>query len=88
MMTDANRARATFRDVFAVRLPGTLVRRFLADRRPHRSVMITCDADRAVLAAVVALPGMPLGVLVALLSAATMYTPRPAPPLPRHSNGE
>jgi len=47
----------------------------IADRRPRRSVMITCDAVRAVLVAVMALPGMPLGVLVALLFAATMFTP-------------
>jgi MFS family permease len=47
----------------------------IADRRPRRSVMITCDVVRAVLVAVMALPGMPLGVLVALLFAATMFTP-------------
>ena len=47
----------------------------LADRRPRRSVMITCDAARAVLVAVMVLPGMPLAALVALLFAATMFTP-------------
>ena len=47
----------------------------LADRRPRRSVMITCDVARAVLVAVMILPGMPLAALVALLFAATMFTP-------------
>ena len=47
----------------------------LADRRPRRSVMITCDVARAVLVAVMTLPGMPLAALVALLFAATMFTP-------------
>jgi MFS family permease len=47
----------------------------LADRRPRRSVMIICDAIRAVLVGAMALPGMPLGALVALLFAATMFTP-------------
>ena len=47
----------------------------LADRRPRRSVMITCDVARAVLVAVMTLPGMPLAALVGLLFAATMFTP-------------
>jgi hypothetical protein len=37
--------------------------------------MITCDAARAVLVAVMILPGMPLVALVVLLFAATMFTP-------------
>src|SRR5271169_2391635 len=44
----------------------------LADRRSRRSVMVACDIVRAVLIAVMAVPHMPLGVLVALLFAATM----------------
>jgi hypothetical protein len=36
--------------------------------------MITCDAVRVVLVAVMAWPGMPLGVLVALLFATAMFT--------------
>jgi hypothetical protein len=47
--------------------------------------MITCDAIRAVLVAVMAWPGMTPGVLVALLPATAMFTPltpRPDPPLP------
>lgn len=53
--------------------------------------MITCDVVRAALAAIMALPGMPLGVLVALLPATTMYTPGRRGQLryyPQHSNGE
>ena len=41
----------------------------LADSLPRRQVMIACDLSRAALVAVMALPGMPLGVLVGLLFA-------------------
>ncbi len=44
----------------------------LADRFPRRSVMITCDIIRAVLVAVMAVPGMPLVVPVGLLFLVTM----------------
>jgi len=47
----------------------------VADRRRRRSVMVTCDAIRAVLVAAMAAPGVPLAALVALLFAATMFTP-------------
>ena len=47
----------------------------LADRRPRRSVMITCDAARAVLVAAMVLPHTPLWALVALLFATTMFAP-------------
>jgi len=47
----------------------------LADRRPRRTVMIACDAVRAVLVAAMAVPGVPLLALVALLFATTMFTP-------------
>ena len=47
----------------------------VADRRPRRTVMVTCDAVRAVLVAAMAVPGVPLGALVALLFATTMFTP-------------
>ncbi len=47
----------------------------VADRRPRRSVMIFCDAVRAVLVAAMAVPGVPLGALVALLFAVTMFAP-------------
>ena len=39
----------------------------LADRFPRRAVMLTCDLLRAGLLGVMALPGMPIGVLAALL---------------------
>ena len=45
----------------------------LADRRPRRSVMVACDAVRAVLVAAMAVPGMPVAALVLLLFAATMF---------------
>src|SRR4029077_16648931 len=47
----------------------------VADRRPRRSVMGFCDAIRAVLGAVMVLPHVPIGALVALLFAATMFAP-------------
>jgi MFS family permease len=47
----------------------------VADRRPRRSVMVVCDAVRTVLVAVMALPGVPIGILVALLFATTMFAP-------------
>ena len=47
----------------------------LADRRPRRQVMVACDAVRAVLIAAMAMPRVPLLALVALLFAATMFTP-------------
>ena len=45
----------------------------LADRRPRRSVMVACDAVRAILVAAMAVPGMPVAALVLLLFAATMF---------------
>jgi Major Facilitator Superfamily len=47
----------------------------LADRRSRRSVMVTCDVVRMFLVAAMAVPGMPLGALVALLFATTMFAP-------------
>ena len=47
----------------------------VADRRPRRSVMVVCDVVRAVLVAIMVIPVLPLGVLVALLFAATMFAP-------------
>ena len=47
----------------------------LADRRPRRTVMVACDAVRAVLVAAMVVPHMPLGALVALLFATTMFAP-------------
>ncbi len=45
----------------------------LADRRPRRTVMVACDAVRAVLVAAMTVPGMPVTALVLLLFAATMF---------------
>ncbi len=47
----------------------------VADRRPRRSVMVTCDAVRMVMVGAMAVPGVPLGALVALLFATTMFAP-------------
>ena len=47
----------------------------LADRRPRRSVMVTCDAVRAVLVAAMAIPHVPIWALVALLFAVFMFAP-------------
>lgn len=47
----------------------------VADRRPRRSVMVACDATRAVLVAAMAVPGVPVPALVGLLFAATMFAP-------------
>jgi MFS family permease len=47
----------------------------LADRYPRRSVMVTCDVVRTVLVAAMVVPRVPLGALVALLFAATMFAP-------------
>jgi predicted MFS family arabinose efflux permease len=47
----------------------------LADRLPRRSVMVFCDAARAVLVAAMVIPHMPIWALVVLLFAATMFAP-------------
>jgi transmembrane secretion effector len=44
----------------------------LADRLPRRQVMIACDVARAVLVVVMAVSGIPIAVLVALLFLVTM----------------
>lgn len=44
----------------------------LADRRPRRSVMIACDLVRVVLVLLMAIPAMPLPVLLGLLAAVTL----------------
>jgi MFS family permease len=43
----------------------------IADRRPRRQVMIACDLARVPLAALMAVPGMPLAALIVLLCALT-----------------
>ena len=51
---------------------GGLVLSGLADRLPRRAVMIACDLIRVVLVAVMALPGMPIALLVVLLFFVTL----------------
>ena len=51
---------------------GGLLLSGIADRRPRRQVMIACDLSRALLVAVMALPGMPTVLLVALLFLVTI----------------
>jgi MFS family permease len=51
---------------------GGLLLSGIADRRPRRQVMIACDLSRALLVAVMAWPGMPTWLLVALLFLASM----------------
>ena len=46
----------------------------LADRWPRRQVMIACDLGRALLVAIMALPGMPLAALVGLLVLVTLIS--------------
>ncbi len=45
---------------------------WLADRYPRRAVMIACDVIRAALVLLMAVPGVPLAVLVALLFVVTL----------------
>ena len=51
---------------------GGMTLAWLADRYPRRRVMIACDLIRAVLVLVMAIPGMPLAAMVALLFAVTL----------------
>ena len=47
----------------------------IADRWPRREVMVGCDLARAVLVAVMVLPGVPLPALVGLLAVVTSLAP-------------
>jgi MFS family permease len=53
---------------------GGLVLSPLADRLPRRSVMIACDLARMALVLIMAIPGVPLPVLVGLLFTVTMIS--------------
>ena len=79
LVYDRSRSPLLFALVFAAGyLPwviGGLFLAELADRYPRRSVMVFCDAIRAVLVAAMVLPHMPIGALIALLFAATMLAP-------------
>jgi hypothetical protein len=54
---------------------GALLLSGLADRFPRRDVMVVCDVIRAVLVALMTLPGIPLSILVLLLFVTTMFAP-------------
>jgi MFS family permease len=56
-------------------LIGGLLLSGIADRRPRRRVMISCDAGRTGLVGVMTLPGMPVWALIALLFAVTTLAP-------------
>lgn len=47
----------------------------VAERHPHRTVMVTCDLIRMVLLLVIAVPGMPTPLVLALLFTATLANP-------------
>ncbi len=68
-------AAATFAAGYLPWVIGGLFLAELADRYPRRSVMVFCDAARAVLVAAMLLPHLPLLALVALLFAVTMFAP-------------
>src|SRR6185437_8294410 len=53
---------------------GGLVLSPLADRLPRRAVMIACDLARMVLVLIMAIPGVPLPVLVGLLFTVTIVS--------------
>ena len=52
---------------------GGLILSGLADRFPRREVMIVCDVSRAALVAIMAMPGLPLALMVGLLCLVTMF---------------
>jgi MFS family permease len=47
----------------------------LAERRPYRTVMVTCDVVRMCLVLLLAYPGLPVGVMLVLLFAITLANP-------------
>jgi predicted MFS family arabinose efflux permease len=67
-------AAVTFASSFGASFAGGILLTGLADRLPRRAVMIACDLIRMVLAALMALPGVPLPALVTLLIVITMIS--------------
>ena len=65
-------AAVTFAAGFVPYLFGGMFLSGLADRMPRRSVMVACDLIRCALVAVMLVPGVPLGAMVALLYAVTL----------------
>jgi predicted MFS family arabinose efflux permease len=68
-------AAATYALTFLPALVGGVLLGRLADRHPRRRVMIVCDLLRALLVALMVLPGTPLPVLCALLVAVVLLAP-------------
>lgn len=65
-------AAATYALTFAPAFLGGIFLGGLGDRYPRRAVMVASDLVRALLVALVAIPGMPLGVLCVLVAAVTL----------------
>jgi MFS family permease len=63
---------ATYAVAFLPAVVGGLFLAGLADRFPRRRVVVTCDLLRAALFFLMAAPGLPLGLVVALLVVATL----------------
>jgi len=68
-------AAATYALTFLPALVGGVLLGRLADRHPRRRVMLVCDLLRALLVALMVLPGAPLPVLCALLVAVVLLAP-------------
>lgn len=65
-------AAVTFAASFVPGFLGGVLLSGLADRHPRRAVMITCDLTRLFLVLAMAVPGVPISVLVGLLFTVTM----------------
>lgn len=68
-------AAATYALTFLPALVGGVLLGRLADRHPRRRVMLVCDLLRALLVALMVVPGAPLPVLCALLVAVVLLAP-------------
>ena len=68
-------AAVTYALTFLPALVGGVLFGRLVDRHPRRTVMIVCDTARALLVAVMALPGLPLPAVCALLVAVVLLSP-------------
>jgi predicted MFS family arabinose efflux permease len=68
-------AAITFASGFVPYLIGGLFLSGLADRLPRRTVMVACDAARALLVGAMLVPRLSLGVLIALLYLVTVLQP-------------
>jgi MFS family permease len=65
-------AAVTYAASFVPTFVGGVTLSGLADRHPRRAVMITCDLIRAAMVLVMAIPRVPIAVLVVLLCAVTL----------------